>query len=1020
MDETHFEFHPGPECPTREVLEAFAAGAKVETAYTSHVAGCEACGAFVRLLRGVSLDLKPLLQRLDETAPTNDPYSDAMDDDQSRQVPGYTIVSELGEGGQGTVYRAVQASTKQAVALKLLRAGRFATPQQRARVEREAELVASLRHPGIVVIHDRLPARGGQYAIVMELIDGVPLDRWKSKSERTTERRREALRVFVRICDAVAFAHRNGVIHRDLKPSNILVDAEGQPHLLDFGIAKAMDDRYAELTMTGDALFTPAYASPEQVMQEATDTLTDVYSLGVILYKQVCGRFPYKIEGSIREISAAICDEAPTPPREVDRTIDADLETILLRALQKERARRYASVAEFGEDVDRYLRQLPIQAKRDSAWYVLGLWARRNRGVIAYLGGAAIFLVAVGMFAREAKRTKDEAAQRTKLAEQKTVLANAETEREKQRTTETMNLYRAEADRSAASSNIMRELVESVDPSIRAEGAKTSGKSENPARARIQYMLIEADQSVTRRSPEALATVSSELAWVAVSAGVFSSAESGFIQAITILLRQDEREGSALAEARDSALARARFGLAELYLTKGEQYLDAAKALVEEVLKFRLAKFKEASPEYAESLDQLARAQWQGARLKGREQEVAEREKAGKTLERALKASLDNEGQAPELRIKGVLARILRTRAQFEAGANPEQAVECWKQALVYSFEAEGDRHPSTLGILNELGAFLRHQGSTYEERVHGHYLSKLAETLRSPASSCALVEALEELLGHKKSLFPNAEDPNLAETHVAIGIQWMILKDYGRAAEGFGAALPILQKSVEVVEPILNEKSVEVVEPVLNCLEQIALNGQFADAKSANAASALVRFVNVSSERDLSLRSPAVEAQRAASLALLLDARGLKREAADSADRALRLASISPFTLLVAETWERAGWVLAKNGAPADGARAIEAARAAYVDLVEARPPVRLRVAARLAAARLFAALPVEDALGTLDRELLAATLPLGDASTREALTIVIRVLEQEGDFSRGVHYSWWLHADQPPPSVR
>lgn len=972
MDETHFEFRPGPGCPTREALEALAAGGAVGPAIGEHVRGCAICQTLVRQLRGESLDLGPLLKRLDETAATSAGETAEVGDDEANLVPGYRILETIGEGGQGAVFRAVQESTKQVVALKLLRAGRFATARQRARVEREAELVASLRHPGIVVIHDRLPAKGGQYAIVMELIEGLPLDRWRSTAEREGERRREALRVFVRMCDAVAFAHRNGVIHRDLKPSNVLVDAGGQPHLLDFGIAKALDDRYAELTMTGDALFTPAYASPEQVMQEATDTLTDVYSLGVILYKLVCGRFPYTIEGSIREIAAAICEEAPTPPREVDRAIDADLETIMLRALQKERSRRYASVAELGEDVDRYLRQLPILARRDSTLYVLGMWVKRKRRLVGLLAAAGVLLAGAGVFARAAKLAKEEADQ------------------EKQKSTDAMALYRGEADRSSASSEIMRQLVESVDPAIASGSMSKGGASDNPARARIQYMLIEADQSITRRTPEALATISSELASVAVSAGEFSSAESGFTQAIVALKQR--------REANDPSLARARFGLAELYLSKDRQYLDAAKSLSLQALEGHRRRFGETSPEFAESLDQLARVEWQGGR----------HEDALRTLDAAQIALRGDSSHTPDRRSKSVESRLRRTEARFAAVTNRALALERWSEALRLSFEVDGDRHPRTLGILLDEAECLVRSGVTAEEVGQGRRLGALAETLRSPRSPCALAESLEELVALKKRLFPNPLDPNLAETYVAIGIQWMILKDYARAAAAFGEALPIL------------ETSSVGVEPVLNCLEQIALNDQFADSRSANAVNALVRFVNLSATRDAALRTPTIESQRASDLASILIARGLRGEAARAADLAMQLASRAPFTLRVVEAWERAGWVLVKSGAAMDGARALDAACSAYSQLGESRARVRTRVAARRVAALLLAKSNAEQAFEALDQELVKAPLPIGDAGSREALAIVIHELEKDGDMARALHVSWWLHADLPPPNLR
>ena len=291
-----------------------------------------------------------------------------------------------------SLYQAVQKTTKQKVAVKVLLAGAFASPSTRARFEREIELVVSLKHPNIVGVYDSGVADGCPF-YVMEYIRGQPLTTYVTERELSA---RGILRLFERICAAVTYAHQNGVIHRDLKPGNILIDANGDPHILDFGLAKVAGPDLAEnglpVTVTGDFIGTLAYASPEQTTGDPSqvDIRTDVYSLGVILYEMLTGHYPYPVVGQIAEVLRHIVETMPEPPsswyrrsrrEEADHLshkVDNELETIILKALAKERERRYQSAETLGSDLRRYLMGEPIEAKQDSAWYVLRKLARRH------------------------------------------------------------------------------------------------------------------------------------------------------------------------------------------------------------------------------------------------------------------------------------------------------------------------------------------------------------------------------------------------------------------------------------------------------------------------------------------------------------------------------------------------------------------------------------------------------------------------------------------------------------------
>ncbi len=326
-------------------------------------------------------------------------------------VPGYALRREIERGGQGVVYEALQRSTQRRVALKLLRHGQFATLADRARFDREVQVLAQLDHPGIVSILDSGSA-GEAYYLAMRFVEGVPLDAFPpfgqppaTPGRRARQQARTLLTLFRNICAAVQAAHLRGVIHRDLKPGNILVAPDGQPCVLDFGLAKLSDmtETDAARTRTGCFLGSLPWASPEQASghPDRLDTRSDVYSLGVILYQMLTGRFPYDVSGSLAETLRQITDSAPAPLRSVVRTLDSELDTIVRKALEKEPARRYQSVLALQQDVDRYLAGEPLEARRDSTWYVLRKTAGRHRVKLAVAAG---FLALILGFALDRSR----------------------------------------------------------------------------------------------------------------------------------------------------------------------------------------------------------------------------------------------------------------------------------------------------------------------------------------------------------------------------------------------------------------------------------------------------------------------------------------------------------------------------------------------------------------------------------------------------------------------------------------
>lgn len=322
-------------------------------------------------------------------------------------IAGYELERELARGGQGIVYLAVQRSTKRKVALKVLREGPFASLSARRRFEREIELVAGLRHPNIVQVYDSGVAADGRHYFVMDLITGVRLDHYAQAHQLNV---RQRLELFVHVCEAVNYAHLRGIIHRDLKPSNILVDEQGQPRILDFGLARqATGDGEQTVTTTAMLAGTLAYLSPEQVRgkTDELDLRSDVYGLGVILYELLTGRHPYPVDGDMTEVLNHILETPPARPDSIrasrrDETcgntigapIGHEVETIVLKALAKERERRYQTAGDLARDLRHFLAGEPIDAKRDSHWYILKKTIRRYRA--AALAAAIIFAVVLG------------------------------------------------------------------------------------------------------------------------------------------------------------------------------------------------------------------------------------------------------------------------------------------------------------------------------------------------------------------------------------------------------------------------------------------------------------------------------------------------------------------------------------------------------------------------------------------------------------------------------------------------
>ncbi len=337
------------------------------------------------------------------------------------RIGNYEVIRELGRGGMGSVFLAVRADDqyRKQVAIKLMSLA-MAGPEMQARFRAERQILADLDHPNIARMLDGGATPSGLPYVVMEYIDGPPIDRYCRENRLSVAQR---LGLFRQLCDAVMYAHRNLVIHRDIKPANVLVSPDGAPKLLDFGIAKLVNEEVA-LTRIHERLMTPEYASPEQARGEAITTASDVYSLGVLLYELLTGHRPFEVEGRTAvEIQNTICDTEPVRPSERGpRELRGDLDNIVLMAMRKEPLRRYPSVDQFSEDIRRYLDGFPVVAREDTWGYRTGKFVRRHRWSVT---AAAVFLslliafgVAMALLAKRVASERDIANIERRDAEQ--------------------------------------------------------------------------------------------------------------------------------------------------------------------------------------------------------------------------------------------------------------------------------------------------------------------------------------------------------------------------------------------------------------------------------------------------------------------------------------------------------------------------------------------------------------------------------------------------------------------------
>lgn len=596
----------------------------------------------------------------------------------SDSLPGYALGCEIHRGGQGVVYQATQSSTGRTVAIKFMREGLLASRHDALRLEREVQILGRLHHRNIVGVLDSGSSAGHHY-FVMDYVDGQPLD-----VRAAGLGQRDVLELFAKICDAMHAAHVRGVIHRDLKPSNILIDANGEPNILDFGLAKVMSnaasedalDAHTAVTMTGQFVGSLPWASPEQASgssasddDQTIDIRSDVYSLGVMLYQVLTGTFPYRVIGAMRDVLDNIVNAEPAPPSSINRAIDDEVGTIVLKCLNKEPERRYQTAGELGRDIRHYLANEPIEAKRDSFTYVLRKQLHRHRVAVGIAAGFVVliavgFVVSLGLWQAAVRERNEKEAQRL--------------------------IAVAEAAKARAVNQFLNEMFASANPEL-AKGQDVT------VRQTLDEAALGIDAGAFSAQPEVEASIRLTIGEAYLALGQFEQAGHHLRTALDIAQRLHGMDHASTAEYLNA--------LGEL--RRQEVNPEEAEKLHRRALSILQTAHGDDHIDVAQTLTALALTV----------QELGRSDEAGQHLERAL---------AITQRLYG--AKHPRTaRAKFHLAMNMhggEQPVTLLREAIEINRAALGPKHPDIPRTLQYLAAMLHMQGDyagaerTYVEAI--------------------------------------------------------------------------------------------------------------------------------------------------------------------------------------------------------------------------------------------------------------------------------------------------------------
>jgi serine/threonine-protein kinase len=703
----------------------------------------------------------------------------------------YRFVRKLGSGGMGDVWLAERADDEyqQRVAIKLVRPGLFSA-QLQGRLRMERQILASLQHPNIARLLDGGRAADGTPYLVLEYIDGEPIDIYCDRRRLSIK---ERIQLVQQVCSTVHYAHQNLVVHRDLKPNNILITPEGVPKLLDFGIAKLLDTRHSSSTMAvthfGYRVMTPSHASPEQIRGDLITTASDIYVLGLLLYDLVTGRKPYQFEGSsLSDMERIVCEHEPSPPsmavahlaREsaelladvaacrsttplrLQRELRGELDDIVMMAMHKNAARRYGSAEQFASDLERYLHGKPVIATHDTWTYRTGKFVRRHLGAVAAASGAVLMLA---IFATVTFLQSQRIAVERDLA----------------------NLERTRAEQI---SSFLVQLFELSDPSKSRGDQVTARELLDIGARRVSVGL--ADQ------PETRATLLGTIGNVYGSLGLYGDSQTLLEDA---LKSQIEANGP-----NHPQVALAMCALAEALLEQDQ--FDRAQQLLDQALQMQRERFGNRSTELAPTLLSLARLAQREGRL----------EDAHASYSNALDLYREH-GQQDSLPFAAALnefAGLHSYRGQYA------EASRLYRSALDISRRILGNDHPEVAMHVHNLAVALHMQGSLseaeplYVESVDllkkiygehhphtldamsnfGRFLHRRGDLKRAEAIFTAAIEANRQARG-ARHVYVGHDLVNLASLHLDAG-------EYARAEASLREALDIYSGALPREHPFI------------------------------------------------------------------------------------------------------------------------------------------------------------------------------------------------------------------------
>ena len=804
-------------CPDVMDLERFVLRDLDDDSYSSiasHVSSCAQCAGEIEQL-GENLRLAPALRRDQE--PTGAPAEEfnwvpAASIESNAAIGPYRILRKIGQGGMGAVFEAQQENPRRTVALKVIRPG-LVTPSLLARFRHEAQTLARLHHPGIAQVFEagqHPTADGPQPYFAMELVHGEPLLKY-AQSRRLTANQR--LELIARICDAVRHAHQRGVIHRDLKPDNILVEDAGagepQPKILDFGVARVIDPSGQTTTLhtsAGQIVGTVAYMSPEQASADPaqTDTRADVYALGVICFQLLADRLPYKLNNaSVAESVRVIVQDEPTQLASIDRKLKGDVTTIVGKALEKEKNRRYQSAAEMAADIRRYLRDEPIAAHPPSTIYQVRKFARRHKGLVGGIAAAFVLLVA-GVIGTTLQMFRAERARAT--ADTMRVAADKSAAE-----------ARSEAAKQAAVNNFLQEMLGAANPRNLTAADRAKGANISVLDA-LKQASRRVDDGALKDQPEIELAVRSTVATAFESLGDYDTADHHFQAALELSKRLRGPESPQAAEILVS--------LVNLRSLQGR--LPEADALARQALEMSRKVFDDADPGVAVAVESLGE-------LLVREGKPAEAEPLLRDAVARYRRAF-GDGNKETASALNNLAFVLTDQDKL-----PE-AESLYREALAVRRKVLGD-HPDTATTINNLAMVLRDQRRFDEsDPLFRESLAMRRKTLGDEHPDVATAMSNLALELHAQAKYAEAE-PLFRQAleierkfdgpeHPKIAILLNNIGGLFLEQRKFAEAEPCFRESLAMRRKLLGDEHPAVAQALANLGDVLRQSGKPADAE--------------------------------------------------------------------------------------------------------------------------------------------------------------------------------------------